>query len=249
MTKPLAGIVVSSGALLQFSMLFGNLYIYFAWKGEANISERDRRTLFIALTVISLVGTVLFFLIRTPASNTIQLSEDDDGSSDILEGNVSSQSNISKALDAFVKSLKLSVTKEMLLLSVSMAYTGFELTFYSGVFGTCIGAINWFGADAKSLIGLSGIFVGIGEVLGGAVFGLLSKNSRFGRNPVFLFGLVVHFLAFYLIFLSIPTDAPIASRDGTYSRAYVDPSKALAMFCSFLLGLGDSCFNTQLLSI
>ncbi|XP_018411187.1 PREDICTED: UNC93-like protein MFSD11 isoform X3 [Nanorana parkeri] len=212
-------------------------------------ADRDRRTVFIALTVISLVGAVLFFLIRTPPSNTVHLSEDDDGSSDILEGNVSSQSNISKALDAFGKSVKLSVTKTMLLLSISMAYTGFELTFYSGVFGTCIGAINWFGADAKSLIGLSGIFVGLGEVLGGAVFGLLSKNSRFGRNPVFLFGLVVHFLAFYLIFLSIPADAPIASRDGTYSRAYVDPSKILSMFCSFLLGLGDSCFNTQLLSI
>lgn len=26
-------------------------------------------------------------------------------------------------------------------------------------------------------------------------------------------------------------------------------SKELAIFCSFLLGLGDSCFNTQLLSI
>ncbi|XP_075033850.1 UNC93-like protein MFSD11 [Mixophyes fleayi] len=237
-------------ALLQFSMLFGNLYIYFAWKGEASISERDRRTVFIALTVISLVGTVLFFLIRTPTSNTSQLrEEDDDESSEVLEENAFQQSKASRAVEAFTRSLKLSITKEMLLLSVSMAYTGFELTFYSGVFGTCIGAINWFGADAKSLIGLSGIFVGLGEVLGGAVFGLLSKNSRFGRNPVFLLGLVVHFLAFYLIFLSVPNDAPIASRDGTYSRAFIDPSKVLALFCSFLLGLGDSCFNTQLLSI
>ncbi|XP_068119753.1 UNC93-like protein MFSD11 isoform X3 [Hyperolius riggenbachi] len=219
-------------ALLQFSMLFGNLYIYVAWKGEAIISERDRRTVFIALTVISLVGTVLFFLIRTPASNAAQLIEDEDGNSDILEINSSSQSNMTKALDAFIKSLKLSVTKEMLLLSISMAYTGFELTFYSGVFGTCIGSINWFGADAKSLIGLSGIFVGLGEVLGGAVFGLLSKNSHFGRNPVFLFGLVVHFLAFYLIFLSIPNDAPITSREGTYSRAFVDPSPSLQLLHS-----------------
>ncbi|XP_068105788.1 UNC93-like protein MFSD11 [Hyperolius riggenbachi] len=208
-------------ALLQFSMLFGNLYIYVAWKGEA-ISERDRRTVFISQS-ISLVGTVLFFLIRTPPSNAAQLIEDEDGNSDILEINSSSQSNMTKALDAFIKSLKLSVTKEMLLLSISMAYTDFELTFYSGVFGTCIGSINWFGADAKSLIGLSGIFVGLGEVLGGAVFGLLSKNSHFGRNPVFLFGLVVHFLAFYLIFLSIPNDAPITSCEGTYSRAFVDP--------------------------
>ncbi|XP_073419287.1 UNC93-like protein MFSD11 [Dendrobates tinctorius] len=237
-------------ALLQFSMLFGNLYIYIAWKGENTISERARRTVFIALTVISLVGTVLFFLIRTPKPNVSKLNEEeDDGSSDVLEESASSQSYMTKALDAFTKSLKLSITKEMLLLSVSMAYTGFELTFYSGVFGTCIGAINWFGTDAKSLIGLSGIFVGLGEVLGGTIFGLLSKNSRFGRNPVYLLGLVVHFLAFYLIFLSVPNDAPVSSGDGTYSRAFVDPSKALAIFCSFLLGFGDSCFNTQLLSI
>ncbi|XP_063315041.1 UNC93-like protein MFSD11 [Pelobates fuscus] len=238
-------------ALLQFSMLFGNLYIYVAWKGEVVISETDRRSVFIALTVISLVGTVLFFLIRTPSSSRSQSQEDDGGSDSGLsaEGNMSSQSNTSRALHAFTRSMKLSVTKEMLLLSVSMAYTGLELTFYSGVYGTCIGAINSFGSEAKSLIGLSGISVGLGEVLGGGVFGLLSRNSRFGRNPVFLLGLVVHFLAFYLIFLNIPNDAPIASREGTPSRAFVDPSQFLALFSSFLLGLGDSCFNTQLLSI
>lgn len=43
---------------------------------------------------------------------------------------------------------------------------GLELTFYSGVYGTCIGAMTRFGHDAKSLIGISGIFIGIGEILG-----------------------------------------------------------------------------------
>ncbi|MXQ83099.1 hypothetical protein E5288_WYG018847 [Bos mutus] len=42
---------------------------------------------------------------------------------------------------------------------------GLELTFFSGVYGTCIGAINKFGTEEKSLIGLSGIFIGIGEIL------------------------------------------------------------------------------------
>ncbi|KAG8446106.1 hypothetical protein GDO86_013829, partial [Hymenochirus boettgeri] len=235
-------------ALLQFSMLFGNLYIYVAWKGEINISDSDRRTVFIALTVISLVGTVLFFLIRTPDSANVQ-EDESSGSVSSSEGNVEHLlSNLSLFFSA-EKSIKVAVTKEMLLLSILIAYTGLELTFYSGVYGTCIGAMNYFGSDAKSLIGLSGIFVGLGEVLGGGAFGLLSKNRHFGRNPVIILGLVVHFLAFYLIFLAIPNDAPIASRDGTYSRAYIDPSKTLALLCSFFLGLGDSCFNTQLLSI
>lgn len=38
--------------------------------------ESDRRTVFIALTVISLLGTVLFFLIRKPESENI-LGEDE----------------------------------------------------------------------------------------------------------------------------------------------------------------------------
>lgn len=46
------------------------------------------------------------------------------------------------------------------------ALSGLELTFYSGVYGTCIGAMTQFGQDAKSLIGISGICIGIGEILG-----------------------------------------------------------------------------------
>ncbi|XP_068833996.1 UNC93-like protein MFSD11 isoform X2 [Capricornis sumatraensis] len=211
-------------------------------------AESDRRTVFIALTVISLVGTVLFFLIRKPDSENV-LGEDESSDDQDLDINESPQSNMTKAVDAFKKSLKLCVTKEMLLLSVTTAYTGLELTFFSGVYGTCIGAINKFGTEEKSLIGLSGIFIGIGEILGGSLFGLLSKNNRFGRNPVVLLGILVHFIGFYLIFLNMPGDAPIAPVEGTDSSAYIKPSKEIAIFCSFLLGLGDSCFNTQLLSI
>lgn len=218
------------------------------FSGHSYNLESDRRTVFIALTVISLVGTVLFFLIRKPDSENV-LGEDESSDDQDLDINESPQSNMTKAVDAFKKSLKLCVTKEMLLLSVTTAYTGLELTFFSGVYGTCIGAINKFGTEEKSLIGLSGIFIGIGEILGGSLFGLLSKNNRFGRNPVVLLGILVHFVAFYLIFLNMPGDAPIAPVEGTDSSAYITPSKEIAIFCSFLLGLGDSCFNTQLLSI
>ncbi|CAM2101858.1 UNC93-like protein MFSD11 isoform X3 [Lepidochelys kempii] len=235
-------------ALLQSSLFFGNLYIYFAWRGKIHISESDRRTVFIALTVFSLVGTFLFFLIRkSEESNTLEeeVSSTDESTVD----NSSIQSKATRAVDAFKRSIKLYFTKEILLLSVTTAYTGLELTFFSGVYGTCIGAVNRFGTEEKSLIGLSGIFIGVGEILGGGFFGLVNKDNRFGRNPVVMLGIVVHFLAFYLIFYNIPNDAPIASFKGTDNSAYMNPSKELAILCSFLLGLGDSCFNTQLLSI
>ncbi|XP_065503606.1 UNC93-like protein MFSD11 isoform X2 [Caloenas nicobarica] len=195
-------------ALLQSSLFFGNLYIYFAWQGKTHISGNKR---------------------------TQKLQE-----RKIL---------LMKSWGTAQKSIKLSFTKEIMLLSVTTAYTGLELTFFSGVYGTCIGAVNRFGSEEKSLIGLSGIFIGVGEILGGGIFGLLSKHNRFGRNPVVMLGIIVHFIAFYLIFFNMPNDAPIAPMEGTDDVAYMIPSKEVAIFCSFLLGLGDSCFNTQLLSI
>lgn len=234
-------------ALLQSSLFFGNLYIYFAWQGKTYISESDRRTVFIALTVISLVGTVLFFLIRKQEDT--KAPGEEDSTNEIPGDSSSARYKLMRAVDAFKRSIKLSFTKEILLLSVTTAYTGLELTFFSGVYGTCIGAVNRFGTEEKSLIGLSGIFIGVGEILGGGIFGLLSKKSRFGRNPIVMLGIIVHFIAFYLIFVNMPSNAPVAPMEGTDDSAYMIPSKEVAMFCSFLLGLGDSCFNTQLLSI
>lgn len=241
-------------ALLQFSLFFGNLYIYCAWHGHVHITDKDRRTVFISLTVISLVGCFLFFLIRKPepppaSSSEVTESLLPDESLENSSGSSAPAGLCSQAADAFFQACKMFTTREMLLLSVSIVYTGVELTFYSGVYGTSIGAMTRFGEDAKSLIGISGICIGIGEILGGGVFGLLNKSSRFGRNPVILLGLITHYVAFYLIFLNIANDAPLAPEEGTDLQAFISPSIGVALLCSFLLGLGDSCFNTQLLSI
>ncbi|GCB66349.1 UNC93-like protein MFSD11 [Scyliorhinus torazame] len=243
-------------ALLQFSLLFGNLYIYLAWKGEKHISDHNRRTVYIALTVISAVGSFLFLLIRKPVSEepvSEVLSTEEDKSDDESDTVLRPPEWRSQAIDAFRSAIRIFFTKDMLFISVTIAYTGFELTFFSGVYGTCLGAINYFGNEAKSLIGLSGIFIGVGEIIGGATFGLLnkflSKYLGLGRNPVVILGLISHVIAFYLIFLNVPGDAPIVPDEGTNRVSYLIPSKIIAMVCSFLLGLGDSCFNTQLLSI
>uniref|UniRef100_A0A6Q2Y6I4 UNC93-like protein MFSD11 n=1 Tax=Esox lucius TaxID=8010 RepID=A0A6Q2Y6I4_ESOLU len=185
-------------ALLQFSLFFGNIYIYFAWQGHVHITDKDRQTVFISLTVISLVGSFLFFLIQRPEPEATP-SE----ASESLPAESTESGSLAVCVFLAEKALQLSVTKEMLLLSISIAYTGLELTFFSGVYGTCIGAMTRFGEDAKSLIGLSGIFIGIGEILGGGVFGMLNKANRLGRNPIVLLGMITHYVAFYLIFLNI----------------------------------------------
>lgn len=114
------------------------------------------------------------------------------------------------------------------------------------MYSTAIGATQSLGAQAKQLVGMSGIFIGVGEVLGGSLFGILgSKTIRWGRSPIVVSGFVVHVVAFFLIFLNIPNEAPIKD---TPDEAFITTNAVLAIFCSFLLGFADSCYNTQIYS-
>ncbi|KAF1379710.1 hypothetical protein PFLUV_G00178840 [Perca fluviatilis] len=238
-------------ALLQCSMLFGNLYIYFDWNGKTEISDSSRKNIFLSLLVASILGTLSFLVLRKSHHEDEMLSEEEGQA--LLSTPVMYKHRANTAMqDAkseFKTILQLLKTKTILLLSPCMAYSGLELSFYSGVYGTCIGATTQFGEAAKGLIGISGIVVGIGEIVGGGLFGLLCKNNRFRRTSVVFLGMVVHFVAVYLIFLNIPDDAPVVFSTTTQHKPYLTPSVSIALLCSFLLGLGDSCFNTQLYSI
>ncbi|XP_074512129.1 UNC93-like protein MFSD11 [Sebastes fasciatus] len=238
-------------ALLQCSMLFGNLYIYFDWNGRTEISDSSRKNIFLSLLVASVLGTLSFLVLRKSHPDEEMLSEEEGQS--LLSTRVMykdrADTAVQDAKSEFKTILQLLKSKTILLLSPCMAYSGLELSFYSGVYGTCIGATTQFGVAAKGLIGISGIVVGFGEIVGGGLFGLLCKNNRFRRTSVVFLGMVVHFVAIYLIFLNIPDDAPIVFNTTTQSKPYLAPSVSIALLCSFLLGLGDSCFNTQLYSI
>lgn len=238
-------------ALLQCSMLFGNLYIYLDWNGKSEISDSSRRNIFLFLLVASILGTLSFLLLRTSHHEEEMLSEEEGQS--LLSTRTMYKNRGNTALQdtkaEFQTILHLLKTKTIILLSPCMVYSGLELSFYSGVYGTCIGATAHFGEAAKGLIGISGIVVGIGEIVGGGLFGLLCKNSRFRRTSVVFLGMVVHFIASYLIFLNIPDDAPIVLESTTHKNPFLSPTASIALLCSFLLGLGDSCFNTQLYSI
>lgn len=85
------------------------------------------------------------------------------------------------AKSALVLAVKLFITPHMLLLSVASVYTGWCQSFFFGVYPTSVGFTKAFGEDAKRLVGLVGIFTGVGEVVGGSAFGLLgSKTTKKG---------------------------------------------------------------------
>ncbi|XP_063925511.1 UNC93-like protein MFSD11 isoform X2 [Zophobas morio] len=218
-------------AMLQFSLFIGNLFVYFQFQGKERIEESTRNLVIWVLSGIAIAGLVVMILLPRPKKNT-----ETDMPAERQQG----------PIEALRGAVKLFFTRDMLLLTITFFYTGLELGFFSGVYSPSIGFTKQFD-NSKELVGLSGIFIGVGEVLGGAAFGILgAKTIKWGRDPIVIGGFLVHVVSFFLIFLNLPNNSPFKD---TMDTAIITSSKELAIFCSFLLGLGDSCFNTQIYSI
>ncbi|KAB7502898.1 UNC93-like protein MFSD11 [Armadillidium nasatum] len=220
-------------AMLQSSFLFGNLFVFFEFQGQEFIDKPTQTTVFTILTIVGAVGVFVMFFLPNPGSTAGAGRED----------------NVGSPSEELRKSFALFRTTEMILLSFTFFYTGIELSFFSGVYSACVGFTKRFD-DPKKLVGLSGIFIGCGEILGGAVFGIFGKRTiKFGRDPIIILGYVVHMICFFLIFMNLPTNSPF---EDTYDPSYFKygvPNEVVAMLCSFLLGFGDACYNTQIYSI
>ncbi|CAF4254606.1 unnamed protein product, partial [Rotaria sp. Silwood2] len=230
-------------ALFQVSLLAGNVYIYISLKTEM-IDSATRIPLFVVFSVVSAVGLVLFALIIW--RSYVEKNRD------TLIRNVEEKRN---TLVDIVQTLKIAVkllkTRNMLLLLIPFAYSGFSTTFFQGVYATCIGHYVKYGDTRKRLIGLHGILVGCGEILGGGLFGFITKpKTSSQRALMILIGFILQIIYYYSVFVNFPSDA--TSRE-TIAKPYFDfsskTSQIIAFISSFIVGLGDSSLNTQLMNV
>ena len=67
--------------------------------------------------------------------------------------------------------------------------------------------------------------------------------NRRGRELVVAFGFMVHVAAYFAVFVNIPREASVQP---TVGATYIQTNVYVAMACSVALGLGDSCFKTQM---
>lgn len=180
-------------SMLQSSILFGNIFVYLAFNSQTVISDQTRYIVYGVLTTVCVLGALVILLLRDN-SRTLMISDDS-----------------VTAFGQFVGALKLAKTLNMVLLSFAFLFTGQLLSFFTGVYGTAIGATVQFGLDAKKYIGLSGVFIGIGEILGGSIFGLMGArfSKSLGRDTIFVLGYLVIMVALSLIFVNLPPDSSL----------------------------------------
>ena len=146
---------------------------------------------------------------------------------------------------AFKSAGRFFLTREMLLLSVTFFYSGLQLSIWSGVYPTSVGFTRTFGPNRKALATLCSIFIAVGEVSGGSLFGFLGHfTAKKGRDPIIILGFIISMISYFLMFLNLPFEAPLGETKET-DLAYITSNQYLAVFTGFLLGFSDACFNTQ----
>lgn len=219
-------------ATFQCSVLFGNLFVFFVFQSEKTINNDTRQFVFGVLTIVAVLGIVILILLG-PAIN---------------EHGQEVQNANGGALNAIKNSFALFSDVKILLLCCSFAFTGILLTFAGSIYGPSLGFTNKIFQVPTSLVGLSGVLFGLGEVIGGSMFGILgTKTVIWGRSPIIVIGFVGLMTCFSFIYLNIPDNSIFGPTDDI---SYFDPPVAwIALVCSFLLGFGDSCFQTQIYSI
>jgi len=100
-------------ALLQCSMFFGNLFVYYQFQDKTHIDKQTRDLVIGVLTAVAVLGIVFLLALRFMANNAEQDNE-------LAE----KQTACGHAMFALKSAGKLFLTKNMLLLSLAFFYTG-----------------------------------------------------------------------------------------------------------------------------
>ena len=245
------------------SLPIGGMIFFAITKINSNangcISHTTNYITFGVLLALGIAGILVLFFIQKSSQTAVSsdkagVNNDDDetiATNPLLVGSrehdIVKETRTHAAINALANAVKLLFTFNMGCLCFTFIYTGYELNFWSGVFGTMIGNMKAFNTYN---IGIAAVFVGIGEMVAGALFGILVKfTNRFGRDVVVLLGMLIHFATFLLIFFNMPDSAIINDKGDNKGYLFSPSNIYLVHLCAFLLGFGDSIFNTQVYSL
>uniref|UniRef100_A0A7E4VEN0 UNC93-like protein MFSD11 n=1 Tax=Panagrellus redivivus TaxID=6233 RepID=A0A7E4VEN0_PANRE len=211
----------------------GGIFLFIVFRNAGRndeITDKKIHILYAAFVVFTLVGVVLLALLRMPSEKV-----------DCVESKGMKRLPVVSTKEILSSTYNLLKTKRMFFLIFAFMYTGIELSFWTGIYNTCISFTAQLGMNTKRLIAFNAMSEGLGQGLAGILFGVVF-TKKFSRIQIILLGSVVHLCAFALIYLNFPHEAPLGE---TNSTASFHPSIYVALFCGFLLGFGDSCWNSQ----
>uniref|UniRef100_A0A915D134 UNC93-like protein MFSD11 n=1 Tax=Ditylenchus dipsaci TaxID=166011 RepID=A0A915D134_9BILA len=197
----------------QSCFAFGGVFLYFVFRHTDSFGEHTVHTIYSVFTAVTILGAVVLALLRMPVYPPgMQLTD----------GKIIPKEVPLTHMQMFASTIKLARKQRMLVLSVGLLYTGLQLSFWSGIYPTCISFTQKLGTNTKTLLAMSTIMQGFGEATSGIVFGLLGTSNAYrpSRIQIVCFGTFAHLVAYIAVFVNFPTFAPLTS---TNENALIEP--------------------------
>ncbi|XP_014294023.1 UNC93-like protein MFSD11 [Halyomorpha halys] len=211
-------------AIYSASMISGNIFAATEFAGKIHIDQETRLRLLLIMGTVALVAVLLFAFLSKPPGQRVPLTEG--------------------PVEALRKTWRLFCTKDMMVLLITFVYGGLQQSFGTGVYGPSIGFTREFGIHAKKLVPICGLINGLGDSLGGVSYLIIDRAGiKYTRRHAIIAGLVIQTIAYVSIYINLPNSAVFRETD---EKAIIPSQIWLALICSFLIGMGDSCLNTQI---
>lgn len=194
-------------AIYQLSLVTGNVSVYCIFTSK-NYDKPTRRLIFIILTTLAVIGTLILATLRKPQIRQL-ISEGVYEKEKEKEPKKIRYYALLVAWERMRKSLKLIITPNLIMLTLTFIYSGLVLAFYSGVYTSSFGFTAKMGESRKKLVSLVGICLGIGEVTAGIIFGPLASTFKIrSRWIVLVIGSITHAFCYLTILINLPNNSP-----------------------------------------
>lgn len=217
-------------SIIHGSMLVGNVVIYtILHEHESNdFPARKDQIFYSGLLFLASLGSLFIFFLGQPTVKSDELY------------------TIPWLL--ILKLIQLLLTKDMMLLTITFVYLGFEDTFINGVYSNAIGfTLQFSHGNALQKTALSGIFIGAGTISALTILSFGKKCLSFRWHiKIFTFGIILQAISYILIVINLPNDSVFQP---TINKGLKINKLSLALFCSYLLGFGDYCIHAELYAL
>lgn len=124
-----------------------------------------------------------------------------------------------------------------------MISTTKQKTTIPGVYTSCLSATLPLKIFSDLVIPYNALSIGAGQIAGGVVTGPLMKILRMRSQHIIYLAFVGHLTSFILAYLCLPYDSTVHSTDAS---TYLAPTLNLTLIISFLLGVSDAFWQTQI---
>lgn len=146
--------------------------------------------------------------------------------------------------ETFIVVYNFFIKKEGWKFTVLFLYIGLEHTFFTIIYGNALSLTLYFNWHPLRMFAVSGLLTGVGSTFGAVIFAIYGKQFASKKKFIFiLIGLSINLIAILCACLNLPN---AALQKSTNEKAMIKSDSFLALFCSFLFGMGDVFFIIEI---